>query len=261
MTDSVVQFYDGLSGDYHLLFEDWPQGVRRQGEVLDRLLRGRLGDRQWSVLDCCCGIGTQAIGLALRGHCVRGTDLSAEAVARANREAAAFRVSVTFGVADVRTLPEQVPGVFDVVLACDNSLPHLLQDEDLRRGVCGMAAKLAPGGLFLASIRDYDALVPQRPRATPVRVIDGPPRRVVFQVWDWSADGRSYRVHQFILPETADGWQMAHHATVYRALPREELTEALLRAGLNEIRWHLPEESGYYQPVVTARKPLGGTTS
>jgi SAM-dependent methyltransferase len=254
MADSTVQFYDGLSGDYHLLLEDWPQGVRWQGGVLDRLLRGQLGDRPLAVLDCCCGIGTQAIGLALRGHRVHATDLCPAAVERAAREAQAFGVSLTFAVADVRTLAGRVAGVFDAVIACDNSLPHLLTDEDLLRGVTSMAAKLRPGGVLLASTRDYDDLVRERPGFTPVRVIGGPPRRVTFQVWDWAADGRTYRVHQFILKQEG-GWQMAHHAGEYRALLRDDLVGAIRQAGLEEVRWHTPEESGYYQPVVTARKP------
>ncbi|MGY5060876.1 hypothetical protein ACWDFR_43675 [Streptomyces sp. 900105755] len=33
------------------------------------------------MLDCSCGIGTRAIGLALRGHRVTGTDLSVRAAA------------------------------------------------------------------------------------------------------------------------------------------------------------------------------------
>jgi SAM-dependent methyltransferase len=254
MDDSTVTFCDGLAGDYHLLFEDWRQGVRWQGGVLDRLLRGLLGDRPLSILDCCCGIGTQAIGLALSGHRVHATDLSPEAVARAEREAAEFGVSITVGVADVRTLAEQVAGVFDAVVACDNSLPHLLTDEDLRRGVAGMAARLRPGGVFLATTRDYDALVRERPAATPVRVIAGRPRRFTFQVWDWAADGRTYGVHQFILQEEG-GRRVAHHAGKYRALLRDDLAAAIRQAGLGEVRWHTPEESGYYQPVVTARRP------
>jgi SAM-dependent methyltransferase len=257
--DSVLQFYDGLSGDYHLLFGDWRQSVLRQGEVLDRLLRAHLGDAPHAVLDCCCGIGTQAIGLALRGHRVHGTDLSPRAVGRARREAAVFGVAAEFAVADVRTLADQVAGTFDAVLACDNALPHLPGDEDLWRAVAGMAAKLRPGGLLLASTRDYDALVRQRPRATPVGVIDDPAgRRIVFQVWDWSADGRAYRLHQFILRGGDAGWQTVHHATEYRALLRGELDAALLGAGLRESRWHFPEESGYHQPLVTARKPSKG---
>jgi SAM-dependent methyltransferase len=255
MGSSVRSFYDGLAADYHLLFEDWPQAVRRQGGVLDRLLREPLGDRPLTVLDCCCGIGTQAIGLALLGQRVHATDLSPEAVGRAAREAARFGVSLTLGVADVRALPDHVQGAFDAAIACDNSLPHLLTDDDLRRGVAGMAGALRSGGLFLASTRDYDTLARERPAATPVRVLAGLPRRVVFQVWDWSADGRTYHVHQFILKDEGGGWRTAHHAGQYRALRRDELTGALRGAGLGDIRWYTPEESGYYQPVVTAPKP------
>jgi SAM-dependent methyltransferase len=256
MDDQTAAFYDGLAEDYHLLLEDWPRAVRWQGQVLDRLLRERLGEGPLAVLDCCCGIGTQAIGLALLGHRVHATDFSAASVARAAREAPGFGVSLKVGVADVRMLPEQVTGVFNAVIACDNALPHLLTDTDLQRGVAGMAVKLRAGGLLLASIRDYDALAPERPPATPVRVLAGPPRRVVFQVWDWSADGRSYRFHQFILKEQEQSdWQMSHHAGEYRALLKDELTRALRQAGLVDGRWHTPEESGYYQPIITASSP------
>ncbi len=255
MDDSVMSFYDALAADYHLLWADWHEAVRRHGEVLDGLLRERLGEGPFSVLDCCCGIGTQTIGLALRGHRLQARDLSPQAVARAEREAAAFGVSVSFGVADVRTLADQLPGVFDAVIACDNALPHLLTDDGLLRGVRGMAAKLRPGGVLLASIRDYDALVRERPRATPVRLHEGPPfRRAVFQVWDWAADGRTYRVHQFILCEGGDDWRARHHATEYRALLREELEAALREAGMADVRWHMPQDGGWYQPLVAARK-------
>jgi SAM-dependent methyltransferase len=256
MPDTVQPFYDSLTDNYHLLFEDWRQTVVRQADVLDRLLREQLGRRPDSLLDCCCGIGTQAIGLALRGYRVHATDLSPPSVERARREAASFGADLTFGVADLRTLADQVEGTFDAVVACDNALPHLLTDDDLQGAVANMAAKLRAGGLFLASTRDYDDLAPQRPRTTPPRVFDDPAgRRVVFQVWDWTPDGRGYRFHQFIIRSVGPGWHTDHYTAEYRALLRGELDAALRGAGLAEIRWHFPEASGYYQPIVTGRKP------
>lgn len=253
MESSAEQFYEGLSNFYHFLFEDWHQAVHRQGGILDRILRDRLRDQPLSILDCCCGIGTQAIGLALHGHHVNATDLSPAAVERAEREARDLGVSISFGVADVRTLNQQIQGTFDAVIACDNSLPHLLTDDDLQKGIHEMAARLRPGGLFLATIRDYDALVNERPASTPVRIISGPPRRVTFQVWDWSPEGKSYQVHQFIVVEET-GWRLIHKAGEYRALLRDELTQKMRQAGLEEIRWQPPVETGYYQPTVTALK-------
>ncbi|RDI27892.1 hypothetical protein [Lentzea flaviverrucosa] len=55
-------FYDDLSGTYDLMFPDWDASMARQASQLAEFIPA--GAR---VLDCACGIGTQAIGLALRG--------------------------------------------------------------------------------------------------------------------------------------------------------------------------------------------------
>ncbi len=256
MMDTVLEFYEQLAADYHLIFADWRASVRRHGEILDRVIRSTLGAAPLLVLDCSCGIGTQAIGLALRGYRVHATDLGPSAVERARREAQSFGVPVTFDVADMRDLATVVPGSFGVVLACDNSLPHLLSDDDLLRAARAAREKLEAGGLFLASIRDYDQASVERPRATAPQVFDGPDgRRIVFQVWDWSADGRSYALQLFIVRQVAGAWQTSQRSTVYRALLRSELTAILGRAGFSGVAWHLPSETGYYQPIVTARRP------
>ncbi|MCY1000179.1 class I SAM-dependent methyltransferase [Myxococcus sp. MISCRS1] len=256
MAESVLEFYDGLAEEYHLLFANWAQTVERQGAALDALLRRCGAPPPRRVLDCACGIGTQALGLAGRGYVVHATDLSPAAVARAEREARTLGVTLTTGVADMRTLDTQVSGMFQVVLAFDNAVPHLLTDEDLDAAAHAMASKLAPGGLLALSVRDYDALMADQPRFTSERVLDAPEgRRILFQVWDWAADGRTYTVHQFILRPEGKGWQATEHTGVYRALQRVEVERALTRAGLVDTRWYSPEETGFYQPILTARRP------
>lgn len=84
-----------------------------------------------TLLDCSCGIGTQAIGLAKRGFTVTATDLSSVAIQRAKRESQSFGVEIDFGVADFRSLETDVTGKFDIVLSADNALPHLISDDDL----------------------------------------------------------------------------------------------------------------------------------
>jgi SAM-dependent methyltransferase len=255
LVDPTLEFYDALAADYHLIFQDWTESVRRQGEVLDRLIRTERPNAR-SVLDCACGIGTQAIGLAARGYRVHATDLSPAAAARANREARAAGATLTTGVADLRTLASDVAGVFDVVLACDNALPHLLTDDDLGQAVRGMARKLRPDGLFLASVRDYDRLAAERPPGElPRSFADPTGRRIVVQVWEWAPDGRTYRLELFILRQAGNEWRTTRHTAEYRALLRTDLERALRdEAGLTAIRWHMPDRSGYYQPIVTARK-------
>ena len=255
MDDSVLEFYEELASEYHLIYEDWDKSIQRQAGVLDRVIQDHLRAPPSSVLDCSCGIGTQAIGLALLGYKVHATDLSPKAVQRAQEEARRLGTEVTFGVTDFRALKDKVEGIFDVVISCDNSLPHLLSDEELLIAARSMASKLNTNGLLLVSIRDYDQLVTERPRSERPRIFDGPEgRRIVFQVWDWSSDGRTYTAHQFILREARGEWKTFHCTVDYRALLRDELSEVLREAGLLAIRWHMPKESGFYQPIVTARR-------
>ena len=226
MSLSVSQFYDEFSEDYHLIFPDWPQTVYRHGRILDNIIRSHLGAPPYSVLDCSCGIGTQAIGLALLGYKVHATDLSPRAVQRAGREAEMLGARLSFGVADFRTLETQVEGDFDVIISCDNSLPHLLDDEDLLTAAANIRSKLKDNGMLLATIRDYDQLVKEKPSSTPLNVIDGPEgRRLVFQVWDWEDGRNEYTINHFIVKESGGSWGTIHHATKYRALLRGELDE------------------------------------
>jgi glycine/sarcosine N-methyltransferase len=67
VTSSTVEFYDGLAPVYHLVYGDrWDEAVERQGAALQRIIRAERPAAA-DVLDCSCGIGTQAIGLARRG--------------------------------------------------------------------------------------------------------------------------------------------------------------------------------------------------
>jgi SAM-dependent methyltransferase len=255
MEDQVAQFYDELATEYHLIFADWRSSVLWQAELLDAIVTRQLGPGAWTLLDCTCGIGTQAIGLAARGYQVYATDLSPAAVERAGKEAASFGVSLATGVADLRTLASQVPGEFDVVLSCDNALPHLLSQDELLQAVHNLSAKTRRDGLLLVSIRDYDQVLAQRPRAELPRVFDGPTgRRIVFQVWDWEPDGRAYTFHLFLVRQAGSRWRTTHQSARYRAVLRDELSAILYQAGFSEIRWLMPDESGYYQPIVLARR-------
>ncbi|MBN1563156.1 MAG: class I SAM-dependent methyltransferase [Anaerolineae bacterium] len=271
MADHNLNFYQQLAQDYHLIFQDWTQSIMRQGIALDRLLRAYGIAPPVAVLDCAAGIGTQAIGLAARGYTVHATDISPAAVERAAQEAAALGVTLTTGIADMRNLKNQVAGDFDLVIACDNAVPHLLTDADLALAMENMRAKLRPAGLLLISIRDYDHLLLNKPRATLPQVIDDPApessttdaakRRIVFQVWDWAAD--RYTLTMFILQQqdqssdaalaTPDAWRTSTYRGTYRALQRADLNAALTQAGFTDLRWHMPQDTGYHQPLVTAR--------
>jgi SAM-dependent methyltransferase len=252
---SVEAFYDGFARDYDLAYAGrWDAAVERQGAALERLIRAAVPGAT-SVLDCACGIGTQAIGLALRGFDVHGTDVSSGAVARARHEAERLGAHATFAVADMRDLAP-VPGTYDAVIACDNALPHLLEEEDLRRALAAMRAKLRPGGLLVVTLRDFDEALRSRPPVAPTLVVAGPRRQVLVRLHDWDEAAPFYTLRAIVLTEQAGGWTAEEHTTRYRALTRAELERALASAGLESARWHGEDDAVVgAQQLMTARAP------
>jgi len=85
MTHEILDFYESLADYYHLIFEDWDRSIHQQAKVLDLLISRELSGRPLKILDCACGIGTQALGFASLGHQVVASDLSATEVRRAEK--------------------------------------------------------------------------------------------------------------------------------------------------------------------------------
>ncbi|POX45437.1 bifunctional 2-polyprenyl-6-hydroxyphenol methylase/3-demethylubiquinol 3-O-methyltransferase UbiG [Streptomyces sp. Ru72] len=259
MRDSSVRdFYDHLAPDYHLIFADWDTSMAHQAEVLGGLLRQHLGAGPHRVLDCSCGIGTQAIGLALAGHRVVGSDLSPVAAARAAAEASVRGAALAAAAADMR-LPPFRASVFDVVVCADNSLPHLLTAQDVGAALRGLRRVLRDDGLLVITVRDYEEARRDRPTATPPRVTRTSDGQVItFQLWHWHEDGERYGLEHFQLVPEGDTWDVRVRRTTYWALTRAQLAELAAEAGFTGITWHAPDLSGYYQPVLTARRPPSG---
>ncbi len=252
----VQNFYDELSSSYHLMFGDWRASVRNQGDILDRFLKTHLSRTPTTILDCSVGIGTQAIGLALHGYQVHGTDISPGALTRLGVEMKNFGVSFTTQLADFRTLSKQVSGEYDLVLAGDNSVSHLLKDDDLNLAMKNIFEKVKPGGAFIATTRDYDALIKDRPVTTqPVFTEEGGVRKVSFQVWKWAQDMKTYDLEVLFFDEKGDRWTGKSVKGMYRALTRAELERSLGDAGFEDVDWYMPAESGFYQPLVLAFRP------
>jgi SAM-dependent methyltransferase len=250
---SVQDFYNQLTDYYHLIYGDWSLWVSRQGDALDALMRSYLDVAgPLDVLDCSCGIGTQAIGLAERGHRVVGSDLSPVAAARAAGEARRRGLVLTTSAADMRSLPF-ADASFDVVLSADNSLAHLLTEDDVRRAVGGMRRVVRNGGLLVLSAKDYGDARQTRRHATEPQVTDTDAGQVVrFQLWHWQDDGIYDFDHVQLLPE--DGtWQVRVRRATSRAWALQELATLVRECGFRDVTWHGVEQSRFFQPVLTAR--------
>ena len=250
--DITQSFYDEIATHYEKLFLDWQSTTREQAVILDRIFKEHGFDTKALVLDCACGIGTQSIGLASLGYQVSASDISlgelAEATARANNNG----VRITFKHADFRNLSGVFLEQFDIVIAMDNALPHMLTRTDLESAVKSILGQTKGGGIFVASIRDYDSLLEKKPSySTPFIHKTDKGQRVSFQTWVWNDD--RYHLTQYIIDDE-EALQISKFECDYRATRRDELTRLLFANGCREVTWMQPEDSGFYQPIVVARK-------
>ena len=250
--DITQTFYDDLASQYDKLFQDWQSTTHEQAALLSRIFHTHGFDTSARILDCACGIGTQAVGLAALGYRVTASDISDSELKEAEERAAKRGAAIRFEHADFRALENVFSEQFDIVICMDNALPHMLSAQDLERAVRSITDRIADGGIFVASIRDYDALLADKPPYSPPyihKTDEG--QRVSFQTWTWNGD--HYRLIQYIIDDEG-ALQVSKFTCEYRATRREELTKLLLSAGCREVVWKFPEETGFYQPIVIAKK-------
>jgi SAM-dependent methyltransferase len=242
------EFYDRFADYYHLIFQDWDASIERQAGQLSDVIRDRWGPGARSVLDVSCGIGTQAIGLAKRGFVVTASDLSEGAVARARAEAQRRGVEIDFSVCDMRRAGEHHGGRFDVVISCDNSITHLLNDDDLLLALRQIYECTRPGGGCLLTVRDYDR--EERGRGIfkpyPVRE-EGGNRYVLFQVWDFV--GQVYDLSLYLVTDerSSDTSTTRVGRTKYNAVGTDHLLDLMRRAGFTTAE---RLDGPFYQPVL-----------
>ena len=247
----MTDFYDQLTPFYHLVYRDWNASVHRQGEQLSALIKA-----EWSssrkILDVSCGIGTQAIGLAMLGYSVSASDLSEKEIERAKQEAHSRGVEVSFSVCDMRKAHVHHGSGFDVVVSGDNSLPHLLTDEDILLALKQMTACLSEGGGCVITVRDYALEERGRNLVKPcgIRMANGY-RYLLFQVWDF--EGEHYDLTFFFVEENLATQEVRTHAmrSKYYAISTSRLSELMQEAGLRNVR---RLDGVFFQPMLVGTK-------
>ena len=250
---NIIQtFYDNLASQYDKLFLNWQSATQEQAIILNKLFADNGFDKTAQILDCACGIGTQAIGLASLGYNVTASDISNGEIAQAKARSLMANVQIRFENADFCALSETFVEQFDIIIAMDNALPHMLSSTALGNAIKSIVNQIKQGGLFVASIRDYDNLLKDKPPYSPPYIHKTDKgQRVSFQTWDWNGD--NYKLMQYIIDDE-ETLQISKFECEYRATRREEMTNLLLANGCSEVVWKFPEETGFYQPIVVARK-------
>jgi SAM-dependent methyltransferase len=243
------EFYDGLAEYYHLVFEDWDRSIGWQGEALSSVVE-QWYDRHGLVLDVSCGIGTQAIALSLQGYSVVGSDVSFHSLRRGYRESQARGVRVPAVAADFRALPFRT-GCADVVIACDNAIPHLLSLKDIRRAILELKRCSRPGGGVIISMRDYKRMPAGTLEERPYGEREWKGRRY-FAEQQWKWNGPTYDLTMRFRPLDQKGLDTIEFSSTYFAVSIEQVLEVMRDAGLSDVKRN---DGAFYQPLLLGRVP------
>jgi SAM-dependent methyltransferase len=244
----MSDFYDQMAPLYHLIFPNWDESIERQAGQLASIIHERWGTGAKTILDVSCGIGTQAIGLARRGFSVTASDLSAGALARAKIEAQRRGVEIDFSACDMRKAHDHHQRQFDVVISCDNSITHLLNDDDLLLALRQMYDCTRPGGGCLLTVRDYDREERGTGLVKPYGVREeGDKRYIIFQVWDFA--GRIYDMAMYFVVDDRTSQQLVTHVMriKYNAVGTDHLLDLMRKAGFTSTE---RLDGRFYQPVL-----------
>lgn len=182
-------YYDHLAPYYKYIYADWEASLGRQAGVLDGVIREYFGEKVHRILDAAYGIGTQSIGLAQLGYEVSASDISPGELEQARREAGRRNVQIEFNVADMRHLSLTHQKKFDLVIACDNAIPHLLSNAEILKAFLEFYQCTTSEGGCLISVRDYENLERGGKRMNPRTVHETEEGKLLlFDLWEFDGD-------------------------------------------------------------------------
>lgn len=248
----IEGFYNELSPYYKYIFQDWNASVDRHAAILDGVIREHFGNEVHSILDAACGIGTQTIGLAQKGYELTASDISEGEIEKARLEASERNLEIKFLLADMRNLQQMFDVKFDLVIACDNAIPHLLSDAEIRQAFKQFYQVTSQQGGCMISVRDYEAMELGGRRLYPRQVHDTTDGRiVVFDCWDF--DGEFYDITMYIVEDT--GQKTANTQVVrggrYYCVSISRLETLLKEAGFKRV---ITLKERYFQPLLIGIK-------
>jgi SAM-dependent methyltransferase len=250
----TANFYDELAPYFHLLYGDWESAILKQGAAIASLLREFGVNSGDHVLDAACGIGTQTLGLAMLGFEVTASDISPGELERLRFELSSRSLHAQVHLDDLRTLAHADSGSMAAILACDNSIPHLLSDAEILQSFRSCYRCLRPQGVVLFSVRDYAAIERKTPDMRPygMRHVDGD-RFLAVQVWEWDMD--QYDLRLYLTREFTHGrCETRVLRSRYYAVSIARLCQLLQEAGFVDVQ---RRDHVLHQPVLMGRRPLG----
>jgi hypothetical protein len=139
----------------------------------------------------------------------------------------------------------------DLVISCDNAVPHLLTDDDILQAFQQFFKCTRTGGGVIITVRDYQ----KEERRTQIksegvhRLEDGQ-RYILFQVWEF--DGDIYEISMYIVKDEGGLECMTQVMRgQYYAIGTDKLMKLMAQAGYEQVK---RLDDVFFQPVLIGLK-------
>lgn len=225
---SAADFYDALAEGYDAMTGFAARTARAERFVTDLLhLRGKMAQR---ATDVGCGTGAYTLALARAGLTALGLDPSPEMVHQARRNAERLGVKqVRFVQAGLGELATEAKEPQNLVICMGNTLPHILETEELQAGLAAARESLDEGGLFAVQVLNYDRILAEQERIVSIDAQGG---ENFVRFYDFLPDGL---VRFNLLRFTTGNGDHRLTGVLLRPYRQAELTALLVAAGFREV--------------------------
>jgi SAM-dependent methyltransferase len=187
-----VTSYSALAEVYEWLISDAKLSPAEFAASFDDVLS--LLPSNAHVLDCSCGTGQLAVGLAGLGMQVVATDASEAMVRRTAELSEEFRAPVRTVRADWQELPDHFDDdTFDMVFCVGNSLHHAVGARGRVAALESMSRLLRRGGRLVLTSRTWELV---RARGSRLDISDRLVRSELLSCWPYQYDELAAELHQ-----------------------------------------------------------------
>lgn len=215
------------------------------------------------VLDAATGTGMHVLELRRQGYLADGSDLSQGMIERARANAQQAGIPARFESAGFGSLAQafQDSLPYDALLCLGNSLPHLLNESEIKAALADFSACLRPGGLLLIQNRNFDAVMEKKERwMEPQSHQEAGKEWIFLRFYDFDPSGL-IQFHILTLRRQAEeAWSQSISSTSLYPLRSQVMRSLLHETGFNEIQFYGGMNGSAFDPttsgnlVVSARR-------
>ncbi len=232
MYDQFSQYYDRFMNWEARLAYEMPFLLQEINTVQSK------ADQPIKVLDTACGTGQHAIALSKAGYKVSAADFSAEMISTARRNADQANAEIEIkhaGFGEFHHIFHK--NKFDVVLCLGNSLPHVLNEDDLAQALNDFREIAKPDGKLIIQNRNFDKIMLKNDRwMSPQTYKDEADTNIFIRFYDFDANGLLTFNLIVLVSEDGENFKQQVISTRLWPMKKDTLVNYLQDSGFSEIR-------------------------